>query len=261
MENINFTYTRDQQEANQWDLNLKFVSSEGVIFYTARLFFRKSKYFQTLFASAFKENKDNVINLTISAETLEKYFLILSRKGHGLTFTDQELVDLIELGDQQDLQPLVDYLIDPVVEREMISAEDLFRLVNIYNLEVSLEVGNLIHLEGIADHLDQLEEPMVWDCFDLACSNLHLCKIYKQESRIEPEEYKRIILACYDRFPDKAEMFRDHARKYLAAYPAIPEDQRKALVEKLGNAGLLRRDWIFSFRKELEASLDVILNF
>lgn len=262
MKSITFTYTRDQEEATKWDLNLKFVSIDGGIFYTARLFFRKLPYFQTLFGSGFRENQDNTVRLNISTATLDKYFLILSGKGQGLTFSDEELVALIEIGDQQEMKTLVKYLIDPCVEREMISAEHFFYLIERYDLAVNLEVNNLIHLEGIADHLDYLEEPMVWDCFDLACGNLHLCKIYKQDPKIEPVEYKRIALACYDRFPDKAEAFRDHAKKYLGAFAAIHVEQREILNNKLREAGLFRKELVtFNFRKELEACLEVILNF
>lgn len=261
MKSITFTYTRNQKEATKWDLNLKFISKEGDIFYTARLFFRKSEYFQTLFASEFKENQTNTITLNIATATLDKYFLIIAGLGKGLTFSDEELVELIEIGDQQQIKALVKYLVDPCVEREMISAEDLFRLVQDYNLAVNLEVNNLVHLEGIADNLAYLEEPMVWDCFDLVCSNLHLCKIYGQEPKIDLAEYKRIALACYDKFPDKAEMFRDHAKKYLGAFAAVSCDQREKLVQQLQKAGLFRKEIIFDFRKELEACLDIILNF
>ena len=267
MEAITIIYTRNPQEAVTWDLDLKFVSSQGDIFYTARIFFHPhekketSKYFQTLFTSEFKENKNNTLQLNFSTKTMEKYFQILSGKGCGLVFTDQELVELIEIGDQQDLKVIVDYINDPIVSREMISAEDFYRLVNYYDLEVNLDVNNLIHLEGIADHLDQLEEPVLWDCFDLVCSNLHNCKIYKKEPKIDLKEYKRIALACYDRFPDKAEVFRDHAKKYLDTFTAIPVDQREDLNNKLREAGLFRKESIVSFRVQLEACLDVILNF
>lgn len=261
MEAITFIYTRARQDATKWDLNLKFVSSQGDIFYTSRLFFCQSKYFQILFVSGFKENYNNTITLNITTTTLEKYFLILKGEADKLTFSDQELVDLIEIGDQEDLKVVVEYLIDPIIKREMISAEDFFRLVEDYDLQVDLEVDNLIHLEGISNYLDQLEEPMVWDCFDLVCSNLYHCKVYKQESKIELEEYKRIALACYDRFPDKAEMFRDHTKKYLGASPKIPNKNYDVLHSKLKEAGLFCREITFDFRKELEASLDIIINF
>lgn len=261
MKAITFTYTRNQAEATKWDLNLKFISKEGDIFYTARLFFRKSKYFQTLFESGFKENQTNTIALNIATVTMDKYFRILAGHGQGLELSDEELVELIEIADQQQLKTLIKYLTDPCVEREMISAEDFFRLVQDYDLAVNLEVNNLIHLEGIANNLDYLEEPMVWDCFDLVCSNLHLCKVYRQEPKIDLEEYKKIALACYDRFPDKAEMFRDHAKKYLGAFAAIPSEQREKLIHQLQTAGLFRKEIIFNFRKELEACLDIILNF
>ena len=264
MEAIKFTYTRDPQEAAKWDLNMKFISSQDDIFYTARLFFHESKYFQTLFASGFKENQYSTLHLKVATSTLVKYFQILSGEGFDLTFTDEELVELIEVGDQHNLEPLIEYIIDLVVEREMISAEDLFRLVDDYNLKVNLEVNNLIHLEGIADQLDHLEEPTVWDCFDLVCSNLYLCKVCKREPMIDPEEYKRIALACYDRFPDKGEMFRDHTRKHLGCVNfswTLDVRYQEDLTTKLREAGLFKKGWIVSFRNELEACLDIILNF
>lgn len=264
MQNIKFTYTRDQTKANKWDLNLKFISSQDDIFYTARIFFRDSSYFQTLFASEFKENKDNTLILKLDTITLEKYFQILNGKNEQTTFTDQELIDLVEIGDQQQLKPLLEPLLEPLVEREMITAEDLFRLIEYYDLEFNLDVNNLIHLDGISNHLDHLEEPMVWDCFYLACSNLRLFKIHetKEKTGEELEKYKKLSLACYDRLPDKAMLFRKQTKNYLHnTILQLPNStQRREVKDKLKQAGLFEEHNIVDFRKELESCLDIILN-
>lgn len=257
MEKIPFIYTRDPKEAKIWDLNFKIVSSEGDTVYTLRYFFRQSKYFQTLFTSDFKENQDNTLHLNITTKTLDKYLCILSGKYKDLNLTDEELVDLIGIADQQDLKIAVKYLINPLVEKEIIPADYLYRLVETYDLTLFVDVTHIIHLEEFVNCLNLLGEPVVWDCFDGAWRELTYYKFHSvEEPPISFEEYKKIILACHDRFPDKAMMFRSHTCEHTCLYKKHKYD---GLSERLRDC-LMSKDLIFDFRDELVEIIDSIIS-
>lgn len=248
MERITFFFTCDPNEAKMWDLNFKFIANDGGIFYTARLFFRDSKYFQTLFASKFKENHDNAIYLDISSSLLNKYLLLLKEGRRYLELTLEEMVTLIEIADQQEMKPVIQRLITPLLEAEIIRAEDFFRLIKAYHLDVKAEVHNLIRLEGFADYINELDEDIFWDCFRQACHELQLFAHCQVESPIALREYKRIIRACYQRFPDKAEKFREEAAFFL-------NNSYQPTQESLRKAGLFSKELIFDFQPILEQCL------
>lgn len=116
---------------------------------------------------------------------------------------------LIELADQHEFRGAVEYLTQEAINARIIDAEDFFRLINTYDLSLELDQESLVHLDNLHRYLHNLEEPIVWDCFETAVMNLYYYCVDNKEPLIPLENYKQLILAIYDRFPDKAQLFRD----------------------------------------------------